>query len=323
VDLEAMRKLMARLAEPFSAEDVDWRLGTKAKSGETALALAYIDARAATERLDLVMGPFWQSEYHELRAQVQRGPEPEERGDGRKRRAKRSPSIIICRIGLSFDEGKTWIWRSDGSGDTDFEAEKGALSGAFKRAAVKWGIGAYLYGFESPWVQIDASGYTEKIHRSEWPKLRQIAGAALARYQAAQKDGRAFRAPPPDEEPARPGFETAAPPARPAAPARPEPAQGSAPAGADAWRTALDAAADFDALAAAVKLARSHPGHGADFEKAYTDKLIAWITPGATTGAEAIDAVAKFASKVRPAAGAETQRFTAALDKARREARGS
>ena len=46
--------------------------------------------------------------------------------------------------------------RSDGAGDTQVEAEKGGLSDAFKRAAVKWGIARYLYQLPNEWVQLDA-----------------------------------------------------------------------------------------------------------------------------------------------------------------------
>jgi hypothetical protein len=38
-----------------------------------------------------------------------------------------------------------WISRCDGADDTNIEGAKGGLSDAFKRAAVKFGIGRYLY----------------------------------------------------------------------------------------------------------------------------------------------------------------------------------
>jgi hypothetical protein len=49
-----------------------------------------------------------------------------------------------------------WRW------DTHVEAEKGKCSDAFKRAAVVWGIGRYLYGLSTPRVQIDQYGKWEK-----------------------------------------------------------------------------------------------------------------------------------------------------------------
>jgi hypothetical protein len=59
------------------------------------------------------------------------------------------------------------------------EAEKGALSDAFKRAAVRWGIGRYLYDTDSPWVAIEKRGNTYIIPDSEKTRLaRSLAGAA-------------------------------------------------------------------------------------------------------------------------------------------------
>ena len=82
------------------------------------------------DRLDTVVGPEnWQDKYEET--------------------AKR----IICSLGIKI--GNDWIWKADGAGDTDMEGEKGGLSDAFKRAAVKHGIGRYLYGIHVPWIDLD------------------------------------------------------------------------------------------------------------------------------------------------------------------------
>jgi hypothetical protein len=51
-----------------------------------------------------------------------------------------------------------WIWKADGAGATDVEGEKGMLSDALKRAAVRWGVGRYLYEMNSPWVAIVQRG---------------------------------------------------------------------------------------------------------------------------------------------------------------------
>lgn len=61
-----------------------------------------------------------------------------------------------CKIGIQDPESKEWIWKSDGSGDTNIEAEKGGFSGAFKRAGVVWGIGRYLYDMKNVWVPYDS-----------------------------------------------------------------------------------------------------------------------------------------------------------------------
>lgn len=89
------------------------------------------------ERLDEVCGPEnWQCKYTHA---------------GQK---------TVCDIGICTDNG--WVWKADGAGDSDIEAEKGALSDAFKRAAVRWGIGRYLYDLDSPWVPCESREFNGK-----------------------------------------------------------------------------------------------------------------------------------------------------------------
>ena len=122
-----MHEIMSALSAFFPPSAVSWRCG--AVTGSQGKALAYIDARDVMARFDGVMGIDWQVEYT---------PMP----DGTK----------CCRIGL-FINGE-WRWRSNGAGDTSVEADKGSYSDAFKRAAVLWGVGRYLYDLPSPWVEI-------------------------------------------------------------------------------------------------------------------------------------------------------------------------
>jgi len=153
------QELFDALAEPFPADDISWRVGStninkqtnEPYEGKTAqgLALAYLDSRNVQDRLDFVCGPQgWQDDYPHAGAKT------------------------VCRIGIKV--GDEWIWKSDGAGDTDVEAEKGALSDAFKRAAVKWGIGRYLYGLPSPWVALEKKGRTWVIQKGEYAKLRTL-----------------------------------------------------------------------------------------------------------------------------------------------------
>jgi hypothetical protein len=83
---------------------------------------------------------------------------------------------VVCSIGIWFGEAAKFAWKSDGAGDTDHEAEKGGLSDAFKRAAVHWGIGRYLYRLDSPWVAIEQAGKSYKIAESERGKLMAVLG---------------------------------------------------------------------------------------------------------------------------------------------------
>jgi hypothetical protein len=152
------------LIAPFPAERVSWRVGSTSADKKRGMALAYIDARDVMERLDEVCGPEnWQSRYPHATGKT------------------------VCEIGIKI--GDEWIWKADGAGDTDFEAEKGALSDAFKRAAVRWGIGRYLYDLDAPWVDVEPAGRSFKISAHELPKLRALLGAAKpeARKATAKK----------------------------------------------------------------------------------------------------------------------------------------
>jgi hypothetical protein len=131
-----MDDIYTGLAAPFSASDLEWRAGAVNKEKTRALALAYITSRAVMDRLDRVVGPAnWRDEYR---------PGP----DGG----------LIC--GLSLRVEGEWITKWDGAENTLFEEVKGGLSGAFKRAAVKWGIGRYLYRLPSVWVPCAVAGKT-------------------------------------------------------------------------------------------------------------------------------------------------------------------
>jgi hypothetical protein len=139
---------LQQLTAPFLPEAVSWRVGSTTADKKRGMALGYIDARDVMDRLDGVCGiGGWQCRYPHANGKT------------------------VCEIGIKF--GEEWIWKADGAGDTDFEAEKGALSDAFKRAAVRWGIGRYLYDLDAPWVAIEPAGKSFKIPDSELAKLRE------------------------------------------------------------------------------------------------------------------------------------------------------
>ena len=122
------------LKAPFPPHIVSWRVGSTTADKTKGMALAYIDARDVMERLDEVCGSDgWQCDYAW--------------SDGKK---------LCCRVGIKV--GSEWVWKSNGAGETDFEGDKGAFSDAFKRAAVLWGIGRYLYDVKAPWMPIKAIG---------------------------------------------------------------------------------------------------------------------------------------------------------------------
>jgi hypothetical protein len=130
------------LIRPFEVTKLSWRVGATNKDKTSAIALAYIDARDVMQRLDDVFGMNWQCKY------------------------SHAENKTICEISVLI-EGQ-WITRAGGAGDTDIEAEKGAISDAFKRAAVLFGIGRYLYNLPNKWVPIDQ--YKKLMETPELPK---------------------------------------------------------------------------------------------------------------------------------------------------------
>jgi hypothetical protein len=121
------------------------------------MALAYIDARDVMRRLDEVMGADWQCEYV---------PMPND--------------TCCCRIGLKIDG--EWRWRSNGAinlsdsqkPEAKEMAEKGSYSDAFKRAAVLWGVGTYLYDLGATWVTVEPRGQSYVIPAGELSRLAGI-----------------------------------------------------------------------------------------------------------------------------------------------------
>lgn len=126
------------LKAPFDTKAISWRVGATNQDKTKAIALAYIDARDVMNRLDDVCGSQnWQIKYSHANGKT------------------------IADIGIKIND--EWIWKAGGAGDTPVEAEKGAISDAFKRAAVLWGIGRYLYDVQNVWVDIEPYGRSFKI----------------------------------------------------------------------------------------------------------------------------------------------------------------
>jgi hypothetical protein len=128
-----MNDIFKQLSSPFQQEELHFRPGAIAKGKGSALALVYIDARVAHDRFNEVMGfDNWKNSHICY--------------DGKKDK-------VVCEISLRING--EWITKSDGAGDTDIEGEKGSFSDAFKRAAVMWGVGRYLYKCTGVWVPFD------------------------------------------------------------------------------------------------------------------------------------------------------------------------
>lgn len=155
--------IQQRLECPFPVKSISWRIGQKSQDKTRAKLLCYIDARDTMERLDKACGfSNWQCRY-----------------------SLASDGLIVCDIGIRIDG--EWLWRSNGAGQTQVEGDKGSCSDAFKRAAVLWGIGRYLYGLDTPWVELDERGrWGQDPVLPEWATPRGF----LAQLQAEQEKGK-------------------------------------------------------------------------------------------------------------------------------------
>jgi len=122
---EIMKQLAAKFEETLpdgtKIGTLKWREGNKNKVTGNTLILPYLDARMVSKRLTDTLGLNWADEYEET-----------------------ADSGMLCKITLTLADGAT-ITRSDVGTKSTYEKEKGQVSDAFKRAAVKFGIGAYIY----------------------------------------------------------------------------------------------------------------------------------------------------------------------------------
>jgi hypothetical protein len=174
---------LARLREPFTPRDIEWKPGSITRDRKKGLAMAYITNRAIQERLDDVCGPEnWRNEFRQ-------GPE----------------GGVLCGISIRItreDGSSEWVTKWDGAENTEFEAVKGGLSGSMKRAAVQWGLGRYLYELPAQWVPLDERGRfaeTPRLPAQYVPRQpqasRQPAEAAVRQSRPAAGQKRTAAAP--------------------------------------------------------------------------------------------------------------------------------
>src|SRR3954469_2455903 len=129
----AVRAITGELSSPFDPRDIKFK--PQMVKNNRALAIAYVDVRLIQDRLDEVLGAEnWQDEYDIL-------------PDG----------SVTCRLRVNL--GGQWITKMDVGSPSEQpdggDRLKAAFSDALKRAAVKFGIGRYLYRQPSQWVDYD------------------------------------------------------------------------------------------------------------------------------------------------------------------------
>lgn len=142
------QKIVDALKAPFNQEDISWKPQTVDYKAETALAVAYADPRAYVDRLNDVFGVGeWSDTYSFIAT-------PYNKFIKGKKAYKESPATedkqvagnkIVCVAGITV---RTHCISVSSTGDSDASDDNAATSAeaqAFKRAAMKLGIGRYLY----------------------------------------------------------------------------------------------------------------------------------------------------------------------------------
>ena len=124
--MEEKRDIFAELAAPFTAKDGNpshkWKPQTV--NNNFAMCVPYIDARQVTSRLNEVLGvDGWGNTL-----------------------AETSGSGMICELTIYLADKE--ISKSDIGVPSEYAKEKGSASDALKRAAVHFGVGAYIYAME-------------------------------------------------------------------------------------------------------------------------------------------------------------------------------
>jgi len=204
-------EMMNKLRAPFGPDRIEWRVGScgeKSDGSVWARCLAYIDNRAAMERLDEVYGMNWShsEEFKQIGGQ-----------------AVCTVTITIesrneAAGGVALFPYRTVTGSCCVEANGDIDPFKSAASGAMKRAVVNLGIGRYLYDLPEAWAVIDPKGKydgkTKQGTRFRWnpPQLPGWAGGGADVNYASNQREEVFARPEPMPAPA-------APAARPAAPA--------------------------------------------------------------------------------------------------------
>lgn len=116
-------------------KEIPYKYKPQSVNSFKATMVAYIDARDVQDLLDDVVGPEnWATDYRVINENM------------------------FCGIGIKSAEG--WVWKWDCGTESNVEQEKGEASDAFKRAAVQWGVGRFLYRLGV--VELKTAKYKDK-----------------------------------------------------------------------------------------------------------------------------------------------------------------
>src|ERR671916_492780 len=176
--------IWARIAAPVGPETISWRQDGRPilRDGKhVARFVAYIEANTVRERLDEVVPGEWDLTLELLPPVVALDDSSE-------------PAACSFKARLQI----LGVIREDVGTGKDY---KSAATDAFKRVAVRFGIGHELYQYEQNWVQVDGDGrYAKPLEDPQQAYERRHAGAVgtagAAPARAAKQDGGGKKADP-------------------------------------------------------------------------------------------------------------------------------
>ena len=166
VSSEQWQEIARQLQAPFAREDVEFRVqGRVSDQSGRAQVVAYVDARVVQDRLDQVVGPGnWSFDWEPVLVE-----------NGQVMLAKGTLTVL-------------GVAKSDIGSASNFEQSLGCVSHAFKRAAVHWGVGRYLYGLPMSWVTVEKGGrLSDAVMTSLRNSLPKPAEAAMSQDDMAKK----------------------------------------------------------------------------------------------------------------------------------------
>ncbi len=166
-----------KLRQPFGAEHLRWKIQTRVNEGMAdpqAVVVVYVDARSVTAHLDEIVPGQWSSEFS-------------------------APAVTVGLPALECRLTVCGVTRSDVGtvepGSRPGSDTKDLYSDALKRAAVQFGVGAFLYRFPQVQARVEKSGQNWYITREAQAELRVLTRAVLAgqetlpRFQALRVRG--------------------------------------------------------------------------------------------------------------------------------------
>lgn len=153
-------ELVAALRRPFSPDLIRWKVQTNPKEGAEAFAVVvvYVDARTVAAHLDDVAPGQWSATYH-------------------------APPVTVGHPALECRLTVAGVTRADvGTVEPSRELDsdtKDLYSDALKRAAVQFGVGAFLYRFPQVKAQVEKFGKTWYLTRQAQVDLNALAQAVI------------------------------------------------------------------------------------------------------------------------------------------------